>query len=184
MLGKNQSGHIATIGFDLYCQMMEETVRELKGEKIETRIETELDLQIRGYIPKDYIPELNHRLDFYRRLQLVANEESLARITKEMKDRCGAIPDSVEKLLTLIEIKLACQTLHISRAKLNRDQVVFQIEKGTRIDPAQLAPLLGAGLTILGEFQMVLRINVGGWKENARQILDCLNQIKSTVDSE
>ncbi len=184
MLGKNQSGHIATIGFDLYCQMMEETVRELKGEKIETRIETELDLQIRGFIPKDYIPELNHRLDFYRRLQLVANEESLSRISKEMRDRCGAIPDSVEKLLVLIEIKLACQALHISKARLDRDQIVFHIEKGTPVDPTQLAPLLGSGLTILGEFQMVLRIEVGGWKENARQILDCLNQIKSTVNSE
>ncbi len=183
MLGKSQSGQIAIIGFDLYCQMMEETVRELKGEKIETRIETELNLQIRGFIPKDYIPELNQRLDFYRRSQMVVREESLVGIVKEMKDRCGALPEPVEKLRVLIEIRLLCQLLHFSSARLNRDQVSFQIEKGTPIDPSKLAPLLGKRLTILGEFQMILRIEVGGWKDNAQQILDCLKQIRETLDS-
>ncbi len=184
MLGKNQSGQIATIGFDLYCQMMEETVRELKGEKIETRIETELNLQIRGFIPKDYIPELNERLDFYRRLQMVVHEESLTGIIKEMKDRCGVLPEPVEKLKVLIEIRLLCQLLHFSSARLNRDQVSFQIEKGTPVDPGKLAPLLGKRLSILGEFQMILKIQVGGWKDNARQILDCLKQIRETLESE
>ncbi len=184
MLGKNQSGQIATIGFDLYCQMMEETVRELKGEKIEARIETELNLQIKGFIPKDYIPELNQRLDFYRRLQMVVREESLGGIIKEMKDRCGKLPESVEKLKALIEIRLLCQALHFSSARLNRDEVSFKIEKGTPVDPAKLAVLLGKRLSMLGEFQMILKIEVAGWKKNARQILGCLKQIKETLGDE
>ena len=177
MLGKSQSGHIATIGFDLYCQMMEETVRELKGEKIESRIETELDLQIRGFIPKDYVPELNQRLEFYRRLQLVVDRESLDEIRKELKDRCGALPEPVEKLLVLLEIKLFCQELRISRIRLNRDEVSIQIEKDTPVDPSRLAQLLGKTLKIAGEFQLILLVNTGGWKENAQQVLDCLKSM-------
>ena len=177
MLGKSQSGHIATIGFDLYCQMMEETVRELKGEKIESRIETELDLQIRGFIPKDYVPELNQRLEFYRRLQLVVDRESLDEIRKELKDRCGALPEAVEKLLVLLEIKLFCQELRISRIRLNRDEVSIQIEKDTPVDPSRLAQLLGKTLKIAGEFQLILLVNTGGWKENAQQVLDCLKSM-------
>ena len=61
MLGHQQSGHVNTIGFDLYCNLIEETVKELKGEKVEQKIEPELDLQLKGFIPKFYISDLNQR---------------------------------------------------------------------------------------------------------------------------
>ncbi len=181
MLGKSQSGHIATIGFDLYCQMMEETVRELKGEKVESKIDTELDLQIRGYIPKEYIPELNQRLEFYRRLQLIIHSESLEEIRKEMKDRCGALPEPTEKLFVLIELKLLCQELRISRIRLNKNEVAIQIEKDTPVEPGQLAEILGTRLKMAGEFQLILKINTAGWRENAQQVMECLKSMQSAT---
>ncbi|MFQ5445102.1 MAG: transcription-repair coupling factor, partial [Nitrospinales bacterium] len=123
LLGHNQSGHINAIGFDLYCKLIEDTVKEIKGEKVETRIEPEIDLQTKGYIPKDYIPDLNQRLEIYRRLHLMSDMESMKAIEDEMVDRFGRPPEPVEKLLLLLEIKILCQKLHISKARIQKDEV-------------------------------------------------------------
>ena len=97
MLGRNQSGHIASIGFDLYSKLIEETVREIKGEEVKSSlIDPEIDLQVKGHIPKNYIPDLNQRLDVYRRLQLLDTLEDCNEIERELIDRYGRLSESVE----------------------------------------------------------------------------------------
>ena len=117
------------VGFDLYCQMVEESVKEIKGEKILAKIEPEIDLQIKGYIPKDYISDLNQRLDIYRRLQLLSDTSGISLMTSEMQDRYGPLPEPVAKLLAILEIKLYCQKLHISRAKIIAGEVLCCIDR-------------------------------------------------------
>ena len=73
MLGSNQSGHIASVGFDLYCKLVEDMVKDIRGEKVEPRIEVEIDLLVKGFIPNEYVPDLNQRLDLYRRIQLAGD---------------------------------------------------------------------------------------------------------------
>src|ERR671937_634259 len=86
ILGVQQSGHIGAVGFDLYCRLMEETIRELKGEQVEEAKELQVVLKIGGFIPKDYIPHTPQRLDIYQRLYTLENAEILTELR-------AAIPD-------------------------------------------------------------------------------------------
>jgi len=115
MLGHNQSGHIASVGFDLYCKLVEDMVKDIRGKKSDPRIETELDLMVKGFIPKDYVPDLNQRLDFYRRIQVASEYEEGLAVASELEDRYGPHPESVAKLLALLEIRMLCQKIHISK---------------------------------------------------------------------
>ena len=81
MLGSNQSGHIASVGFDLYCKLVEEMINDICGEKVEPRIETEVNLLMKGYIPNEYVPDLNQRLELYQRIQMVGSKKECTELS-------------------------------------------------------------------------------------------------------
>lgn len=166
MLGHKQSGHISAIGFDLYCKLIEETVREIKGEKIDSRIEPEIDFMVKGFIPKDYIQDLNQRLEIYRRIQLIGELEELEALAGELVDRYGKLPEPVEKLLKLLGIKILCQKLHISLAKFRGDSALLTFEPSTPIPPEGIAPLLDGQMSFLSEFEVKIKIERKGWRED------------------
>ena len=107
LLGREQSGQIAAVGFELYTQMMEETIHELKGEERRVRVEPEIRLGIPAYFPDDYIPSANQRLLFYKRLANLENPEQLAEIRDEIRDRFGSHPEVVENLFRVMELRRA-----------------------------------------------------------------------------
>lgn len=181
MLGKNQSGHIAAIGFDLYCQMMDETIREMKGEQIEARIEPEIDLQVKGYIPNDYIPEINQRLEAYRRLQVIMDKDELESMKKEFTDRYGPIPEPVEKLLALVAIRRLCQRLHLKKLRLIDGRVIMDIDPATRMDAGQLTAVLNARLKFVSEYQLVLTFHPDSWREVIDGVIETLEDMAETL---
>jgi len=164
MLGHKQSGHISAIGFDLYCKMIEETVRDLKGESVETVVEPEIDLLIRGYVPKDYIVDLNQRLEIYRRLQWIADGGERQAMEEELRDRYGPLPDAVEKLLGLIDIRILCRRLHISELRTREGVARMAIEPSTPLDPARAAALVDDNMTFLSESRLGVRLPGKGWR--------------------
>ena len=170
MLGHKQSGHISTIGFDLYCKLIEETVKEIQGEKVESLNEPEIDLMVKGYIPKDFIENLNQRLEVYRRIQLITDFQECQSLNSEMLDRYGLIPEPVEKIMELLEIKILCQKLHISRAKLKEHQVSLTVEPGTPVAPAAIASLVDKRLKFLSEYQLSITIDRKGWKQDIKTV--------------
>ena len=107
LLGREQSGQIAAVGFELYTQMMEETIHELKGEERRASVEPEIRLGIPAYFPDDYIPSANQRLLFYKRLANLENPEQLAEIRDEIRDRYGSYPEVVENLFRVMELRRA-----------------------------------------------------------------------------
>ncbi len=107
LLGREQSGQIAAVGFELYTQMMEETLRELKGEAHRVRVEPEIRLGIPAYLPDDYIPSANQRLLFYKRLANLETPEQLTEIRDELRDRYGNHPEVVENLFRVMELRRA-----------------------------------------------------------------------------
>ena len=141
MLGSDQSGHIASIGFDLYCKLVEDMIKDIRGEKVEPRIETEIDLFIKGYIPNDYVPDLNQRLELYRRIQIISSKKECFELSREIIDRFGPYPESVEKLMILLEIRVLCQSLHISKAKINSKELVLTLLPTTSLNNQTLVPL-------------------------------------------
>ena len=166
MLGHNQSGHISAIGFDLYCKMMEETIREMKGQKVESKIEPEVNLEIKGYIPKDYVSDLNQRLEIYRRLQLLDTFEDLRALKVELTDRYGQFPEEVDKLLVLLEIKLYCQKLDILKIQLAQSEVTLTLDSSTQLSSHKLMGLLDSKMKLISEYQLILKLKNKGWKED------------------
>lgn len=182
MLGHDQSGHISAIGFDLYCKMMEETIREMKGQKVDTRIEPEINLQIKGFIPKDYVTDLNQRLEIYRRSQLLDDFDGLKALKVELEDRYGNFPEEVEKLLILLEIKLYCQRLDITQVQKRDKEVVLTLDESTRINGQKLLEILDTRVQMLGEFRILLRLTHKGWREDTALVCVTLNKLMGCVD--
>ncbi len=108
LLGTGQSGHIAAVGYDLYCQMVTEAVAELKGEPIEEPAELTIDLPVRAFIPDDYMTTGDQRLEAYRRLALVTSDSHVGDIRTEWEDRYGPVPEPAAALLRVADVRVAC----------------------------------------------------------------------------
>jgi transcription-repair coupling factor (superfamily II helicase) len=111
LLGSAQSGQIASVGFEMYTDLLEEAVSGLKGEEVETEAAPEINLRVSQYIPEEYIPETRQRLGFYKRLASVASVEELHSIQDELSDRYGEPPALVDNLFRIIELKLDLKRL-------------------------------------------------------------------------
>jgi transcription-repair coupling factor (superfamily II helicase) len=119
LLGKEQSGHITAVGFELYTRMMEEAIMKLKGEAIKPTIEPEIKIGIPAYFPQSYIPDTNQRLLFYKRLANLRDREELGEIQEEIRDRYGRLPQLVKNLFRIMELR------HVLKAALV-EQISFR----------------------------------------------------------
>jgi len=107
ILGAEQSGHIQMVGYQMYCEMLADAVREMKNEKVEPLPTTTIDLGFAAYIPKNYIPIDRHRMDVYRKIALVRAPIDLQQIEAELADVYGPLPDEVKMLLEIAELRIA-----------------------------------------------------------------------------
>ncbi|MDO5307036.1 MAG: transcription-repair coupling factor [bacterium] len=114
ILGTKQHGHMINVGFDTYCQLLEETVLELKGEHVENKKPTIVDINVTAYIPDEWVGSTEQKMIEYKRLADVNNEIELDSILTEWKDRFSRIPDEVENLVKLIKIRLVATECGIS----------------------------------------------------------------------
>jgi transcription-repair coupling factor (superfamily II helicase) len=136
LLGVKQSGHIAALGFDLYCQLMAEAVEELKakqtGEARERVIESEakqspsISLPLDAHIPEEYVPNLNTRLSLYHRLARMEHIEEVEDMTREFKDRFGPLPQPVENLVYIMKIKILAARAEVSSISTQGRQIVIK----------------------------------------------------------
>ncbi len=118
ILGTEQSGHIAAVGYELYCQLLEKACKKLKNEPLREHHHVAIDLPVTAYLPSDYIPPGRIKIEFYRKLSAVRSLEELAALEEEMQDRFGAIPDPAHTLVALKEIQILCQRWQIDSIHL------------------------------------------------------------------
>ncbi|MBQ1612034.1 MAG: hypothetical protein II085_01025, partial [Alphaproteobacteria bacterium] len=111
------------VGFDTYCQLLEETVQELQGEKIENKVETIVDINVTAYIPDEWVGSKEQKMIEYKRLADVKNNTELDYITEEWKDRFSKPPEFVENLIKLIRIRLAASDVNISVIRETPDNI-------------------------------------------------------------
>ncbi len=114
LLGTGQSGHIAAVGYDLYCQMVVEAVAELNGEPIETPVEVQIDLPVAAHLPAEYVTGEAQRLEAYRRLAAVSTAEAVAAIRTEWEDRYGPVPEPAEHLLDVARLRAQCARVGVT----------------------------------------------------------------------
>ncbi len=139
LLGGEQSGHIEAIGFELYTQMLERAVREMKGEQGVEVTEIQLNLGLNIRIPNDYIKEENQRLRMYKRVAGVETESQLKDVTSELKDRYGEPPSAVRNLLAYAALKLQAMRVGATAIERKRELVNIKFSPTAAIDPGKLA---------------------------------------------
>jgi len=147
ILGTEQSGHIATIGYELYCDLLEHAVRRLKQLPPKSAIEVDVDLPGEGYIPRAYVPDMRLKIDLYRRLGRVSNPSELADFRVELVDRFGPPPPLVEHLLELAEIRIAAHRWRVRSIHIEDQYAVLAYSSGRYIQ--QLAALSGGRLRVV-----------------------------------
>jgi transcription-repair coupling factor (superfamily II helicase) len=122
LLGESQSGHIAAVGYDLYCQMVNEAVAEMKGEPLKAPSEVKLDVPTDAFLPTDYVPKEELRLEAYRRLAAVTTPSEVDDIRAEWEDRYGPVPAAAESLLTVGALRAECHRLGLRDVQIVGNQ--------------------------------------------------------------
>lgn len=127
LLGAEQSGQMDAIGFDLYMEMLEEAIKEIRGQEIPQVDDTQIDLTLTAFIPADYIPDLDQKMSAYRTVASAQSKQELAQIAADWSDRYGPIPKAAEQLIRIVELKQIAKKLGFSRIKPeNKQHIVLE----------------------------------------------------------
>jgi transcription-repair coupling factor (superfamily II helicase) len=145
LLGAQQSGQIDAIGFDLYTQMLERTVRELKGEAPEDEVSTAINLGIDIRIPDDYVYDMSQRLRTYKRISSAETETELADVHAEIEDRYGPIPETVENLFEYSRLRREASKLGIISIDREGDRLAVKFTEKAKVDPEKLIAMISSG---------------------------------------
>ena len=130
LLGEIQHGHLEQVGYDTYCNLLDEVVREIQGETVVTEIDVQIDLDVTSYIPDEYISDSSQKIEMYQDIALCKNEEDIQNVVDEMIDRFGNMPNEIENLLDIARIKTLCKKLNISKVQGRKNFVLFIFEAG------------------------------------------------------
>ena len=144
LLGEAQSGHMEAVGYDLYCKMLNEAVLQLKGGEEAEIFQTTIDLNINAYIPDSYIRNENQKLDIYKRISAIENEEDMDDMTEELIDRFGDIPKTVQQLLHAAALKNLAHAAYVTAVEQKGDAIRFVMYERAKIDPAKIPALLAS----------------------------------------
>jgi transcription-repair coupling factor (superfamily II helicase) len=139
LLGKDQSGQIEAVGFELYQELLDESVRELRGEPPKEQIEPEVQLPVPAFIPDPYMPDVHQRLWFYKRLAQAETDEALDEIRAEIVDRCGDPPDELDALCALMGVKVRLRALRIRALEAGPGKLVLTLGEQAALEPFLLA---------------------------------------------
>lgn len=141
LLGPEQHGHMADVGYDLYCKLMNQAVREAKGEIAPPEVDTALDIPIDAHIPHRYIASETQRLSMYKRIALIGTRDEMLDVQEELEDRYGDIPESVQNLLDVAVLKSLCSKAQISRLQIRDGEIRMTFHVQARLDGAKLVDL-------------------------------------------
>ncbi len=174
LLGGEQSGHIEAVGFDLYTQMLEQAVREMKGEA-DPQPQAQLNLGLNIRIPAEYVPEENQRLRMYKRIAGVETERQLADVEAELRDRYGEPPVPVQQLLRYAALRLQAVSAGVTAIERKRDLVSVRFRQDAPVDPEKLASFVASqrGSQFLPDG--TLKFLAKGW--GARELLEQLQKL-------
>jgi transcription-repair coupling factor (superfamily II helicase) len=142
LLGAEQSGHIVALGIETYLKMLEETVRELRGETIVEAPSTQIDLPVAVAIPADYVEDANLRMELYRRI--AAGEEPAAELLAELRDRFGPPPRELLRLLELAAVKRIAESLRVQSISMSGRKLHIRLRRDARVDVERLIQMVAA----------------------------------------
>jgi transcription-repair coupling factor (superfamily II helicase) len=144
ILGRDQSGHIEAIGFELFSELLAEAVAELKGQPSSDHLEPEVKVPVAAYISDTYVDDVGQRLAFYKRFSLADTEEQLNDVFAELEDRYGKAPEPVEALRQVVLLKQTMKRVRATRLEAGPKSVVVALLPDTHLDPSRVMALIEA----------------------------------------
>jgi transcription-repair coupling factor (superfamily II helicase) len=171
LVGPQQHGFIAAVGFDLYCRLLDEAMRQLKGESLPEAPEPDVRLAAAAYIPDEYVPDGDQKMEFYQRLADARRVVDLLEIREEMEDRFGRLPQPGRSLLLIMEIKIMARQLGLEGVQLEKNRLRLIFPEERQIGPADIQRMVekcSAPLQFALEERLQIEIQVPGRDELER----------------
>ncbi|EAT15633.1 transcription-repair coupling factor [Desulfuromonas acetoxidans] len=165
LLGGRQAGQIAAIGFEMYTELLEETIQELKGMESEGRIDPEIRLGLHAFLPDNYVVDPNQRLVFYKKMAAAEDDATLYDIVDELQDRYGEIPQPGLVLLEMMKLRVELKRLRIDLAEFDGRRLVFGFHPTTTVSPDALLALIQEDpqrYSLSPDFRIAVRLNERG----------------------
>ena len=138
LLGEQQHGHMEAVGYDLYCKMLNEAVKTAKGEAVEESFETSIDIELDAYIPNSYIANEYQKLDIYKRIAAIENEEEKDEMLDELIDRFGEPPRPVQNLLRVAQLKAEAHSLYFVEIKESSNDITFRMFERAKVNGSNI----------------------------------------------
>ena len=143
ILGSEQHGHIIAVGYDMYCKLLEEAVQKLKGEEVEETVETRINLPIEAYLPDEYVSDSRQKVALYKKIAALQTEVDRKELEEEMVDRYGKIPEPVQMLLEIADLKQLSQRLGVDGIVAGEESIKVTFDDAkTSLDPRKLIQLV------------------------------------------
>jgi transcription-repair coupling factor (superfamily II helicase) len=180
LLGPQQHGHIAAVGYDLYSKLLGEAVRELRGEPTAAAVEPVISVDAEGLLPEEYVPEVNQRLALYKRLAAADSAEAVAELRAELADRFGPLPVVAEQLLDTVRIRVAARALTVGKIEVGEGKALITFAPSTPIDPQRLVQAIQRSrgrLRLTREFTVEAVIPRGAWPVVRDSVLRLLAEL-------
>jgi len=136
LLGKEQSGHIAAVGYEMYCRLLEQTVRRLKNEPDPTPPPVNIDLDVVAHVPREYVSAERLRIETYRRIVACKTEADLTQLERDLTDAFGEPPQPVRRLMEMAELRIFARRFGIQAISLRPPDVIFTVEQMAAAQPA------------------------------------------------
>lgn len=143
LLGDDQSGHVAAVGLDLYNELLEEAIHDMRGDDVQEDFEPEVNIPVPSFLPEEYIPATSLRLVFYKRFSLAQNMDELGQVYQELRDRFGQAPDSVQNLYDIVAVKIGLRRMRARRLDAGPAAISIELDATTTLSPDEVARLVG-----------------------------------------
>ena len=128
LLGEIQHGHMEQVGYEMYCKLLDEVIKEMQGIEVQEEIDVQIDLNISTYIPDEYISDSSQKIEIYQSIALCRTEQDIANVIDELIDRYGNMPAEIENLFDIVRIKEMCRFLNILKLTKRKDNFVFYFD--------------------------------------------------------
>jgi len=177
LLGEIQSGHLEQVGYETYCTLLDEVVKESKGIKVEEIPDLQIDINVTSYIPDEYIQDSSQKIEIYQNIALCKNEQNIQDVIDEIIDRYGNMPQELENLISIARIKYLAQSKKISKIMSRRTAVVFTFEQnGENIDVSKIVEKYGNRIKFSAGIKPMITLEIGTDEEKTilKEVTDFL----------
>jgi transcription-repair coupling factor (superfamily II helicase) len=181
LLGAEQHGHIAAVGFDLYTKLLAEAVRELTGEPAVAVVDPVITVEAEALLPASYVPEVNQRLALYKRLAEATGEEEIAEAREELEDRFGPLPAPVEALLDVVALRVGARRAGVERVEARGGRVLLTFASSTPVTPERILQVIAQSrgrMMMRKEYTLEARIPEAPWSATRAALAAVLDSLR------